>query len=339
MLIDNFKYSLVLFPLIMFVGIYISRKLNFVDKPNSRKIHKKKIVNTSGIIIYLYLIYVVANSEFSLLIENIIISGAFVIILGSIDDRIEISPISKIFFLIMPVGYLVLNDFNLVSIGDYEFIGKIELGKFSIVFTILAVLLLTNAINYVDGTDGLLIGNIVIALLYFYYLSDKQNQYTLFLLILVFILLISLIFNFLSLDTGYKSFIGNSGSLFLGFFFSFLVIYLHRYQNIHPSYLIWACWFPVYDFLYVTFNRLKKKINFSKPDKTHLHHDIFYFLNQNHFKTFLLLNLTNIIIISTGYVVALLMGKIYSIILFVILFFVYFILRKKFYLITKALKR
>ena len=134
--------------------------------------------------------------------------------------------------------------------------------------------LLINSINYIDGTDGLLIGYTITALSYFYFLSDNQNQYTQLFLIFIYILIISLFFNFLPVKSGFKSFLGDSGSLFIGFFLSFTIIFLYKYQNIHPAFLIWVCWLPIYDFLYVTFKRLSIKRNFSHQDKTHLHHYI-----------------------------------------------------------------
>ena len=261
--LDQVKYSLILFPFLMIVAILIANKFGIIDKPNNRKIHKVKVVNISGIIIFSYLIYVVVNTELSKLIEQIIIMGFFVIVIGFIDDRKEMKPSTKLTLLFFPSVYLILNGYELSNLGKYEYIDIIELGKLSIIFTLLAVILLINSINYIDGTDGLLIGYTITALSYFYFLSDDQNQYTKILLIFIYILIISLFFNFLPAKSGLKSFLGDSGSLFIGFFLSFLIIFLYKYQNIHPAFLIWVCWFPVYDFLFVTLERILRKKNFS----------------------------------------------------------------------------
>ncbi len=313
----------------MIIGIFTARKLNIIDKPNSRKIHKNETINISGVVIYSYLFLVVANTEFSYLIEQIIVAGFIVVLIGFIDDRKEIKPLTKIFFLLFPSCYLILNGFELNNLGTYEYLNTFQLGKASIIFTILAVILLINSINYIDGVDGLLIGYTITALLYFYFLSDKQNQFNQIFLIFVYILIISLIFNFLPARSGYKTFLGDSGSLFIGFFISFIMIFLFKYQNIHPAFLIWACWLPVYDFLYVTFNRIKKKIHFSDPDKSHFHHHIFKYFSNNHFKTFLFINIFNIILIIIGYFVCLYIGKLYSVLLFVLSFLVFIIMRIK----------
>ena len=327
MLLNQLEFSLILFPFFMFFSIFIAKKLNIVDKPNNRKIHTVKIVNISGIVIYSFLIFIVANTELSSLLEQIIIIGFFTIVIGFIDDRKEMKPLVKLSLLLFPAAYLILNGFELKNLGEYEYINYIDLGKFSIIFTLLAVILLINSINYIDGTDGMLIGYTITVLLYFYFLSNNQLQYTKIFLIFIYILVVSLVFNFLSIKSGFKSFLGDSGSLFIGFFLSFTIIFLYKYENVHPAFLIWACWLPIYDFLYVTFRRISQKKNFSNPDKSHLHHYVLKFFSYNQFKTFLLINLLNITIISIGYFTSLLLGKIYSLVLFILLFFIFIFTR------------
>tara|TARA_B110000444_G_scaffold261134_1_gene311302 strand:- start:1331 stop:2284 length:954 start_codon:yes stop_codon:yes gene_type:complete len=310
--------------------IFLSKKFNFIDKPNSRKIHRISVVNTSGILIYSFLLFLVLKYEFLKQIENIVIAGLPVAVMGFIDDRIDLKPSLKIIFLSLPSGYLIFNGLELTDLGTYEHIGKIELGKLSIIFTFLAVLLLINSINYLDGIDGLLIGYTIIALLYFYFLILKHNHSYSILLIFIYILSISLIFNFLKIGNVFKSLLGDAGSLFIGFFISFILIFLYKYHNIHPAFLIWACWIPIYDFLHVTFDRFKNKINVSKPDKSHFHHYVLnYFLNDQ-IKTFIFIITLNVCVIFSGYLICLFFGKLYSIISFTILFLIFIKLKLKF---------
>lgn len=329
MLVYQLKYSLILFPLFMTFAILFAKKFNLVDKPNNRKIHKVKIVNISGVIIFSYLIFIIANTELSKLLEQIIIMGFAAVVIGFFDDRKEMKPTTKLFLMFFPSIYLILNGFELKDLGKYEYIHILQLGKLSIIFTLLAVILLINSINYIDGTDGLLIGYTITALSYFYFLSDSQNQYTQIFLIFIYILIISLFFNFLPASSGFKSFLGDSGSLFIGFFLSFTIIFLYKYHNIHPAFLIWVCWLPIYDFLYVTFKRILNKKDFSNPDKSHLHHYILKFFFNNQLKTFLLINFLNLIIICIGYFMCLFVGKIFSLFLFIVLFLVFIFLRLK----------
>tara|TARA_B100001057_G_scaffold500965_1_gene619305 strand:+ start:3217 stop:4218 length:1002 start_codon:yes stop_codon:yes gene_type:complete len=326
---NQLVYSLFIFPMFIFTIFVLSKKLNLVDKPNSRKIHKTNIINVTGIVIYSYLLFIILINKYPIQLENIITVGFIIILIGFADDRIELTPKTKIVLTLFPVSYLILNGFNLTDLGKYEYIGLIKLGKFSIIFTILSVMLLMNAINYTDGTDGLLIGYSITALLYFYFLSNKQSEYLSLFIIFIYILSISLIFNFLPVKSGFKSFLGNAGSLFFGFFFSFILIYLYKFEDIHPAYLIWSCWLSIYDFLFVTLNRIKNKINFSRPDKSHFHHYVLNYFSNDHIKTFIFITFLNFVVICAGYFSSQLIGKIYSLLLFILLFPMFIFIRKK----------
>jgi UDP-GlcNAc:undecaprenyl-phosphate GlcNAc-1-phosphate transferase len=322
----KFYFSIFLYPLLAILTILISNKLGLVDKPNSRKIHSKPTANTLGVSIYFFLIFLIFVNEFSNELETIIATGLFIIFIGFIDDRINLTPTTKLFFKSLPIIYLVLNGLQINDLGNYEFIDTIYLGKFSFAFSFLAILLLTNSFNYIDGTDGLLLGVAITALSYLVFLTGQFTGYTALLLYLIYILLISLIFNFLPSASKYKCFLGNVGSLFLGFFISFTIIYLYNYQKIHPAFLIWSCWYPVCDFLSVSLRRILKKKNITRPDKFHFHHYVLNFSKDDHYKTFLIINILNTLVICMGYLTAVYFGKIFSLILFVaiLILFIFF---------------
>jgi UDP-GlcNAc:undecaprenyl-phosphate GlcNAc-1-phosphate transferase len=323
-------YFLLLYPTIILIFILISRKLKFVDKPNSRKIHTKPVINTSGIAIYFFLLIIISLNEFSYELETVIAIGLLIALIGFIDDRINLTPGVKLFFKSLPVIYLILNGFNLNDLGDYELIDIIHLGKFNFVFTFLAAMLLINAFNYIDGIDGLLIGVTITASLYFIILSDKSADYVTLFLYFIYALIFNLILNVLPKNLFFKCFSGNTGSLFFGFFISFSMIYLYKYENIHPALLVWACWYPVYDFLYVTFNRLINQKQFALADETHFHHQLTKYFNNNQYKSSIIINSSNIVIVVVGYLIGTNLGKIFSLVFFIILFYLFVILRKNF---------
>lgn len=317
-----------LYPIILIIIIMLSKKNNFFDMPSSRKVHKNQIPNTSGIALYVMLIYIVLSSETSYDIEYIITTGSIITIVGFLDDRKSLTPGIKLCLLLIPILILVYEGNILTNLGKYEFIGKINLGKFSLIFTILSVGLLINSFNYIDGIDGLLSGITLTAIIFFIFLDNLTSGYISIFLFLIYGLIINLIFNFLPVKSGFKCFMGDTGSLFLGFFISFIMIYLYSKQNIHPSYLIWGVWYPVYDFLSVNILRLMQNKNIFNPDKIHFHHFILEYFKSNHLKSFFILNLLNISVLVTGYFVASEVGKIYSILLFIFLFIFFFTLRK-----------
>jgi len=161
-------------------------------------------------------------------------------------------------------------------LGDYFSNNSIYLNSFSIIFTILAVSGLTNAFNFLDGIDGLVIMQSIISLLsifIFSYLAIGDYFLTNFHISLIIILLVLLFFN-LGLISRYKIFLGDSGSLLLGFIISFLLIYYSQVVVIiqYPILVVWIVAFPIIDFISTVARRFLNNRSPFKPDKTHFHH-------------------------------------------------------------------
>ena len=307
------------------ITILLSKYLKYFDKPNVRKIHSTPTLNTGGLIIYLFFFTVISLGEFNQNIEKIISIGFFVCFIGFLDDRINLSPEIKVFLTLAPSIYLIFNGISINNIGEYEYIGKIYLGKFAIPFLILALGLLINATNYIDGIDGLLLTFFLSCLIYYNFLIEDVNTSNLIKIILLPVIL-NLILNFLPRTTNLKIFNGDTGSLFIGFFISFMTIELYRGFNIHPAFLIWPLWYPVYDFLFVSVNRLIKKKSIFSPDNSHLHHYILNKVNNSHLFTTTIFLTINFIIIFLGYLISS-NSKLLSLIFFVLGFFIYFAFR------------
>ena len=303
------------------IVFYLSKNFKWIDIPDKRKIHKYPIYNTGGLIIYFFYLIVVSQYELNSNIELIITVGFFIVIGGFIDDRKNIKPLTKIFIVLIPSTYLIYNGFSITDLGKYEVIGLIYLGKFETPFIILAIGLLVNATNYIDGVDGLLLSFFSTCLIYYIFLVDDQELEKL-LLILLLPILFNLILNLTTQKSGFKFFTGDTGSLFIGFFLCFITIELYNSFRIHPTFLIWPLWYPIYDFLYVTSNRIKKGEPFLKPDKSHLHQIIFYKLKKNHFLTSLFFSLLNLTVLTCGYFLST-HSKIISLTTFILGFFLY----------------
>jgi UDP-GlcNAc:undecaprenyl-phosphate GlcNAc-1-phosphate transferase len=280
--------------------IYFSKYLRYFDKPNKRTVHRIPTINTGGLIIYSFFLSVVSLGEFNHNIELIVSIGFFVCITGFIDDRINLNPSSKIILMIIPSIYLILNGISISDLGHYEYLGNLELGKFKIPFLLLAIGLLINATNYIDGIDGLLLTFFLSCLLYYIFLIDDIETVNL-LKFFVIASFLNLILNLLPSKSKFKVFSGDSGSLFIGFFISFMTIELYNSFNIHPVFLIWPLWYPVYDFLFVSVNRLINKKSIFKPDNTHLHHAINNKFRGNKISPIILFLFVNSLIIFIGY--------------------------------------
>ena len=320
-------YSLLSF-LILFLCGKVSYKLNLLDHPNKRKIHTKATAYTGGFaisVILLFSIFLFAVSDKNL---NIILSIAFLIsIIGLIDDKYNLDVSSKLSLQIIPIFYLVVfENLALQQIGDYNYF-KVELGSFVIPFTLMCVLLLINAFNYFDGIDGTLGFTSISVLIILYFLIPNQN-FQLFLILILIPLTIFLCFNF-SLFKLPKLFLGDSGSLLIGFVIAFVLIYLANQNLTHPILLAWSVVIFVYEFLSINLIRLKNKKDPLKAGQDHLHHLLFN-NTKSIFLTNFFISIMNIILFIIGYLSFLLISPLISLILFITFFVIFLILRNNY---------
>ena len=314
--------------LIFFSLSIISYKLNLLDYPIKRKIHNKATAYTGGIGISLTLVFSIYLLEISENDLNNILSIAFLIsMIGFIDDKYNLNVGGKLSLQIIPIFFLIIFEgIILTHLGDYGYI-KFELGTFKVPFTLISVLLLINSFNYFDGMDGTLSFTTisVLAILYFLTSDDILN---LFLIIIFIPIAIFLCFNF-SLFKLPKMFLGDSGSLLIGFIISFTLIYLANKDLVHPILLAWSVVIFVYEFLSINIIRLKNKIDPFKAGKDHLHHMIFE-KTKSIFLTNFFITFINIILFIIGYLSFILINSLASLIIFISIFFVFFILRNQY---------
>ena len=217
-------YSILSF-LLIFITAVASYRLELVDIPNKRKKHLKPVAFTGGLSLSLAYIFSIQFFDIPLKQLNLILSISFLMsIVGFIDDKYNINIGGKLSLQIIPIIYLIIiESLNLRQLGDYYFF-KLELSSFSIPFTLLSVLFLINAFNYFDGLDGILGSSSISVLIILYFLTSDENI-KLYLIITTLPIFIFLFFNFSFLNLP-KIFLGDSGSLLLGFIISFTLINL-----------------------------------------------------------------------------------------------------------------
>ena len=324
MIINILIYSSIGF-LILFLISKISYNLNLVDEPNKRKIHLTPTAYTGGIGLCLIYLMGIFLFDFSSEKLNLILSIAFLIgIVGFVDDKYNLNVGGKLSLQVIPIIYLIIiENLNLNHMGNYNYF-KLELNSFSIPFTLLAILFLINSFNYFDGLDGVLSFLTISTLGILFFLTPNENI-KIFLIIILIPILIFLCFNFSILKLP-KLFLGDSGSLLLGFIIAFTLIYLSIQKIIHPILLAFSISIFVYEFLSVNLIRLKNKKNIFSAGQDHLHH-LFFKNTKSIFKTNLFISLANIICFIIGYISFLLISPLASLILFIILFIIFFILR------------
>ena len=320
-------YSLVSF-LILFSVSAISYKLNLLDIPNKRKMHLKPTAYTGGLALCFIYIFAIFLFNFPSQKLNLILSIAFLIgVVGFIDDKYSLNVGGKLSLQIIPIIYLILlENFNLNQIGDYDYF-NLELNSFSVPFTLLSVMFLINSFNYFDGLDGTLsFVTISVLGILFFLIPDEKTQ--LYLITILLPILIFLCFNF-SIFKLPKLFLGDSGSLLLGFIMAFTLIYLSIQKIVHPILLAFSISIFAYEFLSINLIRLKNKKKLFEAGQDHLHHQLFRY-TKSIFQTNLFISLANIILFIVGYTSFSLIGPLASLILFIVFFIIFLILRNKY---------
>lgn len=327
-MIDNFAIYLLITFLLLFFIARTSYYLKWLDFPNKRKIHSKPVPFTGGIAISIVLIFslkILGTNDPQL---SLIITFAFLIsIIGTIDDNFPLNAGSKLALLIIPILYLIIfYNLSLNNLGNYNYF-TLSLGNFQIPFTLLSVLFLINAFNYFDGMDGTLSFATISVFFILYFLTPYKNL-QLFFIIIIIPISIFLCFNF-SVFKLPKMFLGDGGSLLIGFIVSFILIYIANKNLVHPILLAWSISIFVFEFLSVNIIRLKNKRSLLKAGRDHLHHILFAKTKSVSLTNFYISS-ANIVFFFLGYLIFTLISALSSLVIFISLFIIFLILRNKY---------
>ena len=273
------------FPII----IHLAFKKNLMDKPVLRSSHIKMTPNLGGIGVFIPFLLCTCISGSVLGLHELearhllAIIGAISILffIGIKDDLIGISPQKKLVGQFIAASIVVLAiDLRIESFYGIFGIGELSIG-FSVLLTIFSFLFFANAFNLIDGIDGLagVQGVIASFVLGFSFICYGQ----LFTGLLSFVLMACLL-GFLSFNLSKKNkiFMGDSGSLFVGFLLMLLAFYFLKldfndstYKLPHKLVLLFAVFsFPILDTIRVFFLRVLKKKSPFTADRNHLHHKL-----------------------------------------------------------------
>ena len=309
------------------IFIPVAKKIKLVDLPNSRKAHKINASLIGGIILILNFLLLVFLFDFNKYLNSLLSYSLLVGLIGLIDDKYNLNVTNKLILLFFPIILIVLDGYALTNLGEYNLIGKINLGSFAVIFTILSSYLFINATNYIDGRDGVLITMFFFINLKIIFLINNTDDITKHLLVYINLILIVLFLFNITNNKYLKIFLGDSGSLTIGFFLSFILIYLANKELAHPMLLASTVTVIVFDFLCVSIERaLKNNGKIFKPDNNHIQYLIFNRTRSN-FITLIILNSINILFFTINYYLFK-VNDLLSVISFIIEFVMFLILRK-----------
>ena len=239
-----------IFFLIFYLVILFSYKFKLLDQPNNRKYHLKPTPFTGGISLAICLLIIVRLFDVSIELTNIIIYCILLLLLGLFDDLKQVKVETRIFFQILVILLVIyVSNIQIKTLGNYEYIGELNLNSASQIFTVMCLLVFINAFNYNDGINGAA-GSISILILSNLFIFDLliHNFIDVEILLVCIPILVFLFFNFNFF--GKLTFLGNNGSLFLSSILGFIVIYKSFDQTlIEPNLVIWFLSYLVFEFL------------------------------------------------------------------------------------------
>ena len=322
------KFILPLVFVIIYILTYnISKYFKLYDIPDSRKSHKEPVVFTGGLATTINFFILTFFVDYQSQVIHIFYFSSLIMIIGLLDDIYDIKATKRLFLQTIIIILLIfVSDLKIDNLGYYFHI-PLNLGFFSIFFTIACVLTLINGLNYFDGMHGLAsltFITIILNIILLNFIHSGTFDIKLFwVLVPVFCFLI---FN-LRVFKFPRFFLGDNGSNLLGFILAFLVIYLVQdiSNSLNHYNVIWIFSLIVFEFLATTLTRIIEKRGIFQPGKDHIHYLIYDKLKSKA-NTILALLFLNQLLFIFGYYVSNKQVN-YNLFIFILTFFIYFLLR------------
>lgn len=269
----------------------IAPKIGLIDLPGGRKQHEGNIPLIGGLAILIGFLFTCLVLPLPLSpYKPLFGCMTLIVFLGMMDDLHELTPRLRLLGQMLIVLLAIFwGKTELKNLGNLFFSGNIHLSTIpAVIFTILAWLSFINASNMQDGLDGLAgtVNAVQTASLFIVaFLGQAQADMALLTAFLGTIF-IFLLFNFPLPHNKRpaKIFMGDAGSLLLGFVVAWFAIRFSQYGNNFPPPVIflWITAVPLFDFFAVTIGRIRRRRSPMKGDRQHLH----YFLKHKGYDSF-----------------------------------------------------
>lgn len=260
--------------------VNVAAPLGLMDSPDERKRHVGDVPAVGGLAIYLsvFLAAIIAGSSASVYMPLLI--GGILVVTGLLDDRFGLSALLRLpiqaaaAFLMMYVGGI-----GIESVGSILGSQAIVFTGFAVAgFTIMCTVGVINSINMIDGVDGLSGSVMLLTFLPLVYLSWTAGETGLLVLLVSLIcsILAFLYFNARLFRPTAMVFLGDTGSMLLGFVLVWTLIKLTQGSGavLSPVAAGWIFGLPLVDTVSVMVGRLLAKKSPFGADRTHFHYKL-----------------------------------------------------------------
>ena len=247
--------------------------------PGGRKQHHRQTALIGGIVVFVASCFACLFLPFSIAPYRVFfILAAVLVAVGVLDDLHELSALLRLLIQCL-VGMLIViwGHNSLANLGDIIFVSQLHLDTVSqIIISVCAVIGLVNAINMLDGIDGLVSSLVIVQLSFFIYLAYSSG----FIEIASFLGVINAaLLGFWCLNFPFPGrkhalvFLGDAGSLFLGFILLWFSIFLSQepHRTVSPVIFLWIMIVPLYDMCTTILRRIFHKKSPMLADREHIH--------------------------------------------------------------------
>ncbi|MDD9798699.1 MAG: hypothetical protein OXT03_06385 [Alphaproteobacteria bacterium] len=312
----------------------LAHKYGFTDKPGGHKYHDGEIPFIGGVCIYFTIavtVFVTETVEAEL--KWLIGTAGLLVLIGMIDDLFDMKPIYKLFAQILITSIMCFGSaVHIQTLGILPSGFVLDIGIFGYIITIIAVVGIVNAFNIIDGMDGLAgllaifaVAGIAFVLTFLNRTIIHGTELVVFCSAIGGYLLINM-----AIVSRRKIFLGDSGSMLIGFVVAWVMIYYSQLPNdraIPASMTLWLMALPVINTLAIIFYRSLKRRSPLKADRKSLYH-ICLRLGMSPNQTLAVMCLFSIALTIFGFIVYLLAGDLGAFIALIVITWIYYQLIK-----------
>ncbi|MBO8168473.1 MAG: undecaprenyl/decaprenyl-phosphate alpha-N-acetylglucosaminyl 1-phosphate transferase [Thermoanaerobacteraceae bacterium] len=254
----------------------LAKRVGAVDIPDNRKVHRRVMPRIGGLGIYLgFVAALLVMFPLTAELKGLLVGGSIILVFGLVDDIRGISPKVKlagqVIAALVAVHAGIRVDFITNPFGDI-----ITLGRLAVPVTVFWIVGVTNAINLIDGLDGLAAGTSAIAAVTMAVVAVMEGH--LAVAVMAAALAVSIL-GFLKYNFHpAQIFMGDSGSLFLGFTLAVLAIMgLTKSATIISVFIpVIILGIPIFDTFFAVVRRYLQGKPIFQADKGHLHHRLLH---------------------------------------------------------------
>ena len=255
----------------------LAYKVGAIDVPkDNRRMHKTPIPRLGGLAIFIaFLFSVIIFGQIDQQMQGILLGAIMIVVLGVLDDIMTLKALPKFLVQIAAAGVVVYHGCTIQFFSNpnvFSDVAYINLGWLSIPVTIIWIVAITNAVNFIDGLDGLAVGVSAIStasLLVIALMVAEMN------VSIILAALLGSCVGFIPYNRNpAKIFMGDTGATFLGFILACLSIQglfkLYAIISFAVPFLILGI--PIFDICFAFLRRIAKGQNPMVADRGHVHH-------------------------------------------------------------------